>query len=137
LYGCLSSWCTSVIFEQKRPADTVSGVLFDSLTIRRRSPREWIALPVRMLVAGSRIDGVSINLSKHGMYVFAATNLSVGTEIEVTFRQPERKKLVLISGIVRRKAVYLYGIEFLHNIDGDRTLVRPESRTVGVADSTS
>jgi hypothetical protein len=111
-------------------------VLFDPVT-RRRSPREWIALPVRLLVAGSRIEGVSINLSKHGMYVFAATNLQVGTEIEIAFRQPERKRFVLISGIVRRKAVYLYGIEFLHNIDGDRTLVRTDNRTVGVAESTS
>jgi hypothetical protein len=63
---------------------------------------------------GSHIDGVTINVSEHGIYAFAATKLSVGDEVEVTFCPPGRKKMVSARGIVRRKAVYLYGIEFLN-----------------------
>jgi hypothetical protein len=81
---------------------------------KRRSTRQWIALPVRIRIGGLRVDGITINVSEHGMYLFAATNLSAGTEIELLYRSPGRKKSVCACGIVRRKAVYLYGIEFLN-----------------------
>ncbi len=47
------------------------------------------------------------------MYLFTAANLPVGDDIEVVFRPPDEKKLLHLSAIVRRKVVYLYGIEFL------------------------
>jgi PilZ domain len=79
----------------------------------RRSAREWIAIPVRINAGGSRVDGVTINVSEHGMYVFAAASLAVGTEIEIAYCPPSGKKTVYVCGIVRRRAVFLYGIEFL------------------------
>jgi hypothetical protein len=49
------------------------------------------------------------------MYLFAAANLSVGTRIEIVYRPPGRKKTVCTCGIVRRRAVFLYGVEFLND----------------------
>jgi hypothetical protein len=49
------------------------------------------------------------------MYVFAAANLSLGDEVEIAFRPPDKKKVIHTSGIVRRRAVYLFGIEFLND----------------------
>jgi hypothetical protein len=75
-------------------------------------------------MGGLRVDGMTINVSEHGVYLFAATNLSVGTEIEIVYRPPGRKKSICAHGIVRRRAVFLYGIEFLNNDTaaiGDRT----------------
>jgi hypothetical protein len=73
-----------------------------------------------------RVDGVTINISEHGMYLFAATNLSLETEIEITFRSPDKRKLIRTVGVVRRKAVYLYGIEFTN--DGkSKSSVRDQS----------
>jgi hypothetical protein len=66
-------------------------------------------------VGGLQVEGVTINVSEHGMYLFAAANLSVGTQIEITYRPPGREKTVCAYGIVRRRAVFLYGIEFLND----------------------
>jgi hypothetical protein len=58
------------------------------------------------------VDALSINVSDGGMYLFAAAHLGIGTQIEISFRLGE-KGLVRTWGIVRRRALYLYGIEFL------------------------
>ncbi len=47
------------------------------------------------------------------MFLFAAMNLSVGAVIEIAFCPSGTNRTVSVSGIVRRKAMYLYGIEFL------------------------
>jgi hypothetical protein len=82
---------------------------------RRRSPRKWITVPVRINSGDSTIDGIAINVSEGGMYLFAAANFSLGAEVEVAFRPGERSELVRTSGIVQRRALYLYAIEFLNN----------------------
>ena len=64
----------------------------------------------------SRIEGTALNLSEHGMYLFTASNIPAGSEIEITFSPPDEKEPVQVSAIVRRKVVYLYGIEFLDKI---------------------
>jgi len=66
-------------------------------------------------MGGLRVDGMTINVSEHGVYLFAATNLSVGTEIEIVYRPLGRKTSVCAHGIVRRRAVFLYGVEFMNN----------------------
>ncbi len=106
-------------------------MLFASPRISRRSKRQWITLPVGIHIGSTRVDGVTINLSEHGMYVFAATNLSVGTEVEVTFHPPDRNDSDRICGVVRRRAVYLYGIEFLKKVSAAVTPIRaaPASAT--------
>ena len=63
----------------------------------------------------SRIEGTTLNLSEHGMYMFTAADIALGSEIEIVFLPPGEKEPVQLSAIVRRKVVYLYGIEFLNN----------------------
>jgi len=97
---------------------------------RRQSHRQWVAVPVLVCHRGSHVEGVSINISEGGIYLFAAANLSPGTQIGLEFRRPDSKQLVRACGTVRRRALYLYGIEFL-NDDGasthDRTSVQTEN----------
>ena len=62
-----------------------------------------------------RVEGVTINVSEHGIYLFAAANLGVGTQIEIAYRPPRANKTICACGIVRRRAVFLYGIEFLND----------------------
>jgi hypothetical protein len=65
--------------------------------------------------------------------MFAATNLAVGTAIEVEFRPVGEKASVCACAIVRRKAVYLYGMEFLDEITSavaKSSLVQTHSREI-------
>ncbi len=71
----------------------------------------------------SRMEGTALNLSEHGMYMFTASNIPSGSEIEVVFCPPEEKETIRISAVVRRKVVYLYGIEFL-----DKTTQVPDAQ---------
>src|SRR4051812_32013113 len=80
---------------------------------RRRTQRKWLAIPVHIETSGSRIDGVTINISDSGVKFFAAANLPVGSDIRITFRDPNRV-LVHADGVVRWRALYLYGVEFLN-----------------------
>jgi PilZ domain len=92
-----------------------------------------MAVPVRIRLGESRIDGVTINVSEHGMYVFAAANLTVGADIDIAFCPPGQKR-VRACGIVRRKAVYLYGIELVTKPEasGDRTSAPTQSNVMSV-----
>ena len=80
---------------------------------QRQSPRQWVTVPVVLQNGGECVDALSINVSDGGMYLFAAANLGIGTQIEISFRLPGEKELVRTWGTVRRRALYLYGIEFL------------------------
>ena len=105
----------------------VGGMLFARNKDRRHSQRHWVTVPVVIHDGGTRIGAVSINISIGGMYLFAAANLSPGTQIEMEFRLPNSKGLFRARGTVRRRALYLYGIEFLSEFAGssyDRTSVQ-------------
>jgi hypothetical protein len=80
---------------------------------QRKSTRRWIGVPVHIRNRGSCIEGFSINISDAGIYLFAAANLSIGTQVEIEFNSPESKQLVRTRGTVRRRALYLYAIEFV------------------------
>lgn len=71
-------------------------------------------MPVRIITAKSHIEGTTLNLSEHGMYMFTAADIPLGDEIEIVFRPPGEKESVRVPAIIRRKVVYLYGIEFLN-----------------------
>jgi PilZ domain-containing protein len=104
-------------------------MLFRPARNQRQSKRQWVAVPVVIRHRGSRIDGHSINISAGGMYLFAAAHLAPGTLIEIEFRPPRGKELFRAVGAVRRRALYLYGIEFLgdHAATRDRTTVQTEN----------
>jgi hypothetical protein len=88
-------------------------MFFTPLRDQRRSARHWITTPVHIFMGASRIEGTALNLSDHGMYLFTASNIPSGSEIEIVFCPPEEKESVRVSAVIRRKVVYLYGIEFL------------------------
>jgi len=104
-------------------------MFFASLRDQRRSARQWITTPIQIHLGKSRIDGTTLNLSEHGMYMFTAADIPLGSEIKLVFRPPDEKILVAASAIVRRKVVYLYGIEFqsktIHPLD--HATLTPES----------
>jgi hypothetical protein len=106
----------------------IGDMVFRPAKNRRQSFRHWAAVPVLIRHRGSRIDGHSINISEGGMYLFAAAHLPPGTLIEIEFRPPHGKELVRATGIVRRRALYLYGIEFVSDdaATRDRTSVQTE-----------
>jgi hypothetical protein len=47
------------------------------------------------------------------MCLFAIANIPVGSQIEVEFLPPSSNTVVRSSAIIRHRALYLYGIEFL------------------------
>ncbi len=79
---------------------------------RRSFRRHWAAIPVVVRYRDACIEGVSINLSEGGMYLFAAAHLPIGSPIELEYRPQNAKQLVSVSATVRRRALYLYGVEF-------------------------
>jgi hypothetical protein len=78
----------------------------------RRSPRQWWNTSVQVFAGPAHLDALGINLSDGGMCLFTIANLPVGTQLEVEFQAPHREDRVRVSGKVRHRALYLYGIEF-------------------------
>jgi hypothetical protein len=80
---------------------------------RRRRKRQLLNTSVQVFTESTHVDALGINLSEVGVCLFAMVNLSVGSQIQVEFLPPRSTELVRVSGIVRHRALYLYGIEFL------------------------
>ena len=73
---------------------------------------------VQVFTESAQLDGLGINLSDVGMCLFTMANLQVGSQIQVEFLPPRSTELVRVSGIVRHRALYLYGVDFL--VDSDQ-----------------
>jgi hypothetical protein len=84
---------------------------------RRRRNRQVLNTSVEIFTGSSRMDAFGINVTDVGMCLFTAANLAIGSQIEVEFLPPRSPERVRISGIVRHRAVYLYGIEFVVSSD--------------------
>ena len=82
----------------------------------RRSPRQWLNTSVRVFAGRGDFDALGVNLSDGGMCVFTIANLPVGTQLEVEFLPPRSDEPVRYTGKVRHRALYLYGIEFLEEL---------------------
>jgi PilZ domain len=104
---------TSVTFANASQTDTLWAMASFPAKDLRRSERHWTAVPVVIRNGSSRVEGVSINISESGMYLFAAADLRVGDQVEVEFRRAHEKEAVRVCGVVRRRALYLYAVEFL------------------------
>ena len=84
---------------------------------RRRRKRQLLNTSVQVFTESAQLDGLGINLSDVGMCLFTMANLQVGSQIQVEFLPPRSTELVRVSGIVRHRALYLYGVDFL--VDSD------------------
>lgn len=80
---------------------------------RRRRRRQLLNTSVQVFTESGCVHAFGINLSDVGMGVFAIANLAVGSRIQLEFLLPESAEPVRVSGVVRHRALYLYGIEFL------------------------
>lgn len=79
---------------------------------RRRRKRQLLNTSVQVFTGSSCVEALGINLSDTGMCLFAIANLSLGSQIQVEFLPPRSTERVRVYGIVRHRALYLYGIEF-------------------------
>jgi hypothetical protein len=58
------------------------------------------------------MHAIGIKISHGGVYLFAITDLPVGAPVALEFHPPQSRETVKVTGTVRHRAVYLYGIEF-------------------------
>lgn len=75
--------------------------------------RRWFNASVRILTELGTVDALGIQISEGGIYLFAVANLPVGAEVRLEYTTPPFKKPVEIAAVVRHRALYLYGLEFL------------------------
>lgn len=79
---------------------------------RRRWARHVFNTRLEVVTDSARLDGRGIKLSEGGICVFTLSHLDLGSEVKVEFVPPSADKPVRVSGVVRSRALYLYGIEF-------------------------
>jgi len=79
----------------------------------RRSPRQWFNTGVQVFTSAVHMHALGVNISDGGMCLFAVTNMPVGKQVEVEFCPPGSDEPVRMSGTIKHRALYLYGIEFL------------------------
>ena len=85
---------------------------------RRRGRRQMLNTSVQVFTESAHVDALGINLSEVGMCLFAIANLPLESQIQIEFLPPRCLERVRVCGIVRHRAVYLYGVEFL--VDSDQ-----------------
>ena len=86
---------------------------------RRRRRRQLLNTSVQVLSGSTHVDALGINLSDVGMCLFTIANLPLESHIQLEFIPPQGKERIRVCGIVRHRALYLYGIEFLDHSDQD------------------
>lgn len=85
---------------------------------RRRRKRQLLNTSVRVFTESGPIDALGINISDVGMSLFTIANLPIDSRIQIELLLSQSTERVRIWGIIRHRALYLYGIEFL--VDSDR-----------------
>lgn len=80
---------------------------------RRRWRRQWFNTSVQVFKESDQLDALGVTVSAGGMCLFMLSDLPLGSQVEVQFLPPRSQELVRMSGTVRSRALYLYGIEFL------------------------
>ncbi|HXM62264.1 MAG TPA: PilZ domain-containing protein [Terriglobales bacterium] len=93
---------------------------------KRRWERRLVDMPVRVVADDPKstdvIPGRGTKMSAGGICFFALANLAIGAQIEVEFTDSYCDEPVRVSGVVRNRLVYLYGVEFLIDL---REIGRP------------
>jgi len=93
-------------------------------------------VPIRV-VAGDMtgtavIPGRGTKLSAGGICLFALANLAIGAQIDVELGDSNYVTPVRVSGIVRNRAAYLYGVEFLMDQQENRRQIARLSHGFGM-----
>jgi hypothetical protein len=85
---------------------------------RRRRRRQLLNTSVRVLSENGPLEALGINISDVGMSLFTIANLEVDSRIQIELLMPQSNERVRVDGIIRHRALYLYGVEFI--IDSGR-----------------
>jgi hypothetical protein len=79
---------------------------------RRRRRRQLLNTSVRVNSDNGPLEALGINISDVGMSLFTIANLEVDSRVQIELLMPESTERVSIDGIIRHRALYLYGVEF-------------------------
>jgi hypothetical protein len=82
---------------------------------RRQSPRKPLKLAVIMHVGGggSQIQGVSVDLSRTGIFIQVKDTLAIGQRVDLLIDPHEEDGLIVIGGIVKHIVKDIgIGVEF-------------------------
>jgi hypothetical protein len=90
---------------------------------RRRRRRQLLNTSVRVLSESGPLEALGINISDVGMSLFTIANLELDSRIQLELLMPQSTERVRIDGIIRHRALYLYGVEFM--MDSDRVSKLP------------
>lgn len=84
---------------------------------RRRRKRQLLNTSVRVFSDNRWIDALGINISDVGMGLFAVANLALDSQVMIELPGRDRPQRVKLAGVVRHRALYLYGIEFVEETE--------------------
>jgi hypothetical protein len=102
---------------------------------KRRWERRPVDVPIRVVsddMTGSGvIAGRGTKMSAGGICLFALANLAIGAQINVELVDSHCVTPVRISGIVRNRVSYLYGVEFVIDQPEDRQQIARLSHSLG------
>jgi len=95
-----------------------------SFPLPRRWKRFHLEVPVRLVLHrpafASSITGRGTELNEGGMSIFAGIELRLGDQVAVEFTPPYGEAPLRLWAVVRNRAGYYYGLEFLAENDGER-----------------
>jgi PilZ domain len=86
---------------------------------RRRRRRQLLNTSVAVFTDSTRIEALGINISDVGMCLFTVADLPIDSEVQVELLPPGGTERVRLWGVIRHRALYLYGVEFRFDIDLD------------------
>jgi hypothetical protein len=89
------------------------------------------ATPVGATTATGVILGRGTKMSEGGICLFALANLAIGAQIDVELTDSRCGTPVRVSGIVRNRIVYLYGVGFVIDQQEDRQQIARLRHSVG------
>ncbi|HSZ00663.1 MAG TPA: PilZ domain-containing protein [Terriglobales bacterium] len=102
---------------------------------KRQWERRPVDMPIRVvaddMTGTAVIPGRGTKMSEGGICFFALANLAIGTRIDVELIDFHFGTPVRVSGIVRNRAAYLYGVEFLIDQQEDRQQIGRPSHISG------
>jgi hypothetical protein len=87
-----------------------------SSSMQRRWQRFRLDLPLRIIIHKEKttiVNGRGSDISEGGILIFAGVELKDGDEIFVEFTPPYSGDPIRVRGVVRNRAGYKYGVEFL------------------------
>src|SRR5246127_5236026 len=93
-------------------------------TRRRRWRRHHLDVPIRVIVHRAEKTSVFVGrgneLSEGGLALTAGVELKIGDAAEIEFTPPYSGGPIRIRGVVRNRAGYRYGMEFMADGEGGK-----------------